>query len=120
MKSIIARMTSKRSGETPRYTSNGLPRSLVPALQDYDAALLDLERDAIVVIERALEHGDCDALAWLFKRYGERRVKDVVVARGARHLSARAFRFWQVVLDIVDWQPHPWPAVARATWPYRG
>lgn len=97
-----------------------LPSSLLPALQEYDGRALDLEGDALLIIERALEYGDSDALRWLFERYGETRIREIVADRGARHLSPRAFGFWRIVLEVDDVKAHPWSSVARETWPYRG
>lgn len=113
-------MTTPSSTSANPVVDDRLPSSLLPALQEYDDRALDLERDALVIIERAQEHGGGDPLAWLFRRYGEAAIRDVVVMRGARHLSPRALGFWRIVLDIDDVRPHPWAAVARATWPYRG
>lgn len=113
-------MTTPSSTSADPVIADRLPSSLLPALQEYDGRARDLERDALVIIERALEHGDSDALKWLFGRYGESRIREIVADRGARHLSPRAFGFWRIVLEVDDVQAHPWISVARATWPYRG
>lgn len=99
---------------------SGLPKALAPWLQEYDIGRLDLERDAVVIIERTLEHGGQAEVRWLFRRYGEERVRQVVADRGARHLSPRVFTFWRLVLDIRSWRPHPWPDAADGVWGRRG
>lgn len=96
------------------------PDSLAPLFQEYDLQRLDLERDASLIIERTLEGGSQAEVQWLFQRYGEDRVREAVRDRGARHLSARAFNFWRLVLDVDDWRPHPWPEMADALWGGRG
>lgn len=96
------------------------PESLAPLFQEYDLQRLDDERDASLIIERTLEGGSQTEVQWLFERYGEDCVREVVRDRGARHLSARAFNFWRLVLDMDDWRPHPWPELAGALWGGRG
>jgi hypothetical protein len=88
----------------------------VPLLQEYDLEQLDLERHAVTIIERTLEHGNQAEVRWLLCTYGVDRVREVIRSRGARQLTPRAFAFWRLVLDVTAWQRHPWPEAARALW----
>lgn len=101
---------------TSAKSSADMPRTLAPYFQEYDFDALDLERDAVTIIERTLEHGDQSEVIWLFQHYGEDRVRQVVRERGARHLAPQTFAFWRLILDISDWRPHPWAEAAAALW----
>ena len=100
--------------EHPR--SGNLPHTLSPYFQEYDFDTLDLERDAVIIIERILQHGNQSEVIWLFQHYGEDVVRHAVQERGARHLAPQTFAFWRLILDIDTWQPHPWPEAAAAMW----
>lgn len=110
------RSNQETAAEGNNPSPSQIPASLEPLLQEYDLDSLDLERHAVSIIERTLEHGSQAEVRWLFSTYAVGRVRDVVRSRGARQLSPRAFAFWRLVLGIETWQPHPWPAAARALW----
>lgn len=101
---------------TSTKSSADLPRTLTPYFQEYDFDALDPERDAVIIIERTLEHGDRSEIIWLFQYYGEERIREVVQERGARHLLPQTFAFWRLILNIDDWRPHPWAETAAALW----
>jgi len=94
----------------------GLSHAMAPFFQEYDFAALDVERDATIIIDRTLEHGDPTDVRWLLGHYGADRIRRHVQERGARHLSPRAFAFWRLVLDIHLGKAHPWPDMACALW----
>jgi len=102
--------------------AGGVPASLAPFLPEYELDRLTPERDAVVIIERTLEHGAPAEVVWLFDRYGAGRVRQAVRERGRRHLSPRALNFWCLVLDIdpATCRPHPWPDLSRALWAHGG
>lgn len=93
-----------------------IPASLGPLLPEYEFEQLDVERHAVTIIERTLEHGNQAEVRWMLGTYGVDRVREVVRTRGARQLTPRAFTFWRLVLDVTAYQPPPWPETARALW----
>lgn len=96
----------------------GIPETLVPYLQEYDAAALDLERDADVIIGRALEFGTRAELRWLFQRYGRDRMATFVRRRGFRTLSRRAFNYWRLILDVGEFERPPWLSESTRLWDF--
>ncbi|MGH9380093.1 MAG: DUF6922 domain-containing protein [Thermoanaerobaculia bacterium] len=67
------------------------------------------------VIERVLDEGDSEDVAWLFRTFGRADVDTWVRARGGRRLSLRSRRFWERVLGAAASPCHP---LAEALWPY--
>lgn len=74
----------------------------------------DAERHPDFVIERLLDEGDSVDLAWLFRRFGERRLRGWVTAYGGRRLSSRSRALWSVALGV---EPTPAPPATRELWP---
>lgn len=103
-----------------RAGAGHLPESLAPFFPEYAPGSLDLEAAAAVIVERTLQHGNQAEIRWLFATYGEDRVAAVVRERGARHLGARAFAFWRLVLGIETWRRHPWGDATSVLWGNRG
>jgi len=98
------------------FTEKGIPRSLVPAFQEYDIEKLDPEQAAFTIIERTLEWGDRRECRWLFERYGRERVADWFRQAGFWLLSRRRFALWRAMLEVEDYKRHPRGRVA--VWPY--
>lgn len=67
------------------------------------------------VIERVLDEGDSEDLAWLFRGFGRTVVDTWVRTRGGRRLSLRSRRFWELALGVAVSPSHP---LAEALWPY--
>jgi len=98
------------------FTEKGIPRSLVPAFQEYDIEKLDPEQAAFTIIERTLEWGDRRECLWLFERYGRERVADWFRQAAFWRLSRRRFAFWRALLEVEDYRRHPRGRIA--IWPY--
>lgn len=79
-----------------------IPRSMAPFFQEYDLDKLDLVRNSQTIIERTLQYGNRDELAWLFQQYDRGQVADWVRRLGARRLFRRNFDFWRLMLDVDD------------------
>jgi hypothetical protein len=52
-----------------------IPEGLKPYYQEYDPESLELNRDAELIIQRALEFGTWDEVRWLFEVYGAKRIR---------------------------------------------
>lgn len=81
----------KRTSETlPRTDNEGV-------FWDVDADELDPVQHRRFIIERILEYGRPAHVKWLFRRYGEDEIRDVVAT--SRALSPRARGAWENMLD---------------------
>jgi|GEM_PF-1400623 len=89
-----------------------IPAGLRPHLQEYDPLTLDLQRDANLVIQRALEHGTWDDVRWLFTTYRPAHIRAFLREHGERLLSPGTFNYWRKLLRIRRWQ-HGRPARRR-------
>jgi hypothetical protein len=100
-----------------RAASTRIPVSLAPYFQEYDLADLDISEDAHLIIGRVLEQGNRQELRWLFRSYGEARVKQFVSEYGFRALSKRSFNFWRTVLKVRKFKRPSWlPPSKSPTW----
>lgn len=93
-----------------------IPAGLVPHFQEYDARSLDLDRDANLIIQRALEYGSWEDVSWLFGIYGKERIGAFLRERGERLLSPVAFNYWRKLLDIQQWRASPFPTPRDEVW----
>ena len=66
----------------------------------WDANLEDFDPTAypLYTIERVLEHGDEDDVAWLLRVFTKEQIHDVL--RTDRRLSPRSANFWALVFDL--------------------
>jgi excisionase family DNA binding protein len=69
---------------------------LSSVIWDVDLSTLDEERSAGFIIRRVLEAGRADQVAWLFRRYDERRIAGV--AERDRALPAAVAEAWTELL----------------------
>jgi hypothetical protein len=95
-----------------------LPANSEWLFPEYDVALMEVEHHSGVIIERILERGTWKQLSWLFRTYGEERVRGWVQRHGFRLLSSRSFALWRLVLGVEDFVAPEWAREAKrvATW----
>jgi excisionase family DNA binding protein len=74
---VSERVTLVPLAEIERLTGVPARPDLASVIWDVDLSTLDEERNAGFIIRRVLEAGRPDQVAWLFRRYGERRIADV-------------------------------------------
>jgi hypothetical protein len=80
-----------------------IPGDHAQILWDVDEASISLEAHAEFLISRVLASGSLAQADWLRNHYGDKRIRDVLVAPGgARHLSARDVQFWSLILGIAQ------------------
>ncbi|MFZ4580416.1 MAG: DUF6922 domain-containing protein [Myxococcota bacterium] len=80
-----------------------IPGAHAQILWDVDEASISLEEHAEFLIGRVLASGSLAQVDWLRKHYGDKRIRDVLVAPGGvRHLSARDVQFWSLILGIAQ------------------
>jgi len=97
-------------------TLSNIPSGLWPHFQEYDVRILDLDRDANLIIQRTLEYGDWDEVRWLFGTYGGSRIRTFVRERGERLLSCVTFNYWRKLLGIHQWRLWPFPTAKGEVW----
>jgi hypothetical protein len=74
----------------------------MPFFQEYNFAVLDLERDIELILERVLQNGNREEVRWLLRHYGNKRVKQWITMTGSRRLSRRRYHMWCVLLDVKE------------------
>jgi len=97
-------------------TISDIPSGLWPHFQEYDVGILDLDRDANLIIQRTLEYGTWDEVRWLFGTYGGQRIRTFVQQRGERLLSRVTFNYWRKLLEIHQWRRSPFPTAKGEVW----
>lgn len=99
-----------------RVKTNQIPEGLRTYFQEYDPAKLDLERDADLIVQRALEFGTWDEVRWLFETYGKQRIRTFLRERGERWLSSVTFNYWRRLLGVKSWRSSPFPTAKGELW----
>jgi hypothetical protein len=79
-----------------------IPKTIMPFFQEYNFAVLDLERDIELILERVLQNGNREEVRWLLHYYGNKRVKQWIAVTGSRRLSKRRYHLWCVLLDVKE------------------
>ena len=97
-------------------TRSGIPSGLEPHFQGYDVNTLDLDRDANLIIQRALEYGTWEEVRWLFGVYGGPRIRVFVRERGERLLSPVTFNYWRKLFEIRQWRRSLFPTPSEKVW----
>ena len=77
-----------------------LPGYLRPFFWDVDFNNLSIVDSSYVIISRLMEHGDEDAIRFLFKTYSEEEM--VKVLKKSRSLSKRSRVFWRMFFNLED------------------
>lgn len=93
-----------------------IPEGLWPYFQEYDLAQLNLERDADLIIQRALEFGTWDEVRWLFATFGRQLIGSFLRKRGERLLSPVTFNYWRRLLGIRNWRASLFPTAKGELW----
>ena len=75
-----------------------IPQHVRPLFWDVNLELFDPAAHALYTIERVLEHGDEDDVAWLLRVFTKGQIQDVL--RTDRRLSLRSANFWALVFDL--------------------
>jgi hypothetical protein len=95
---------------------SGIPSELHPYFHEYDVNALDLKQDANLIILRTLEFGTWDEVVWLFKTYGNRRIRLFLRKHGERWLKPGNFNYWRKLLRIRSWRTSPFPTAKGELW----
>jgi hypothetical protein len=70
-----------------------LPGNLHKFFWEHPDDTLDEDVHGFFIIERILEHGDDEAIRWVFHRYGHAGIQEVI--QSSRRLSAKTTNFWR-------------------------
>src|SRR3972149_6026123 len=95
-----------------------IPKSLAPHFQEFSLRKLNVQRDALVIMQRVLEYGDLAELRWLFETYGRSAINEFVRQRGESWLSRRAFYFWRRYFKLKSWKRAPNRHLREQLWPF--
>ena len=77
-----------------------IPIEFRPFFWDVDWEELDQECHAVFIIERILNEGDHQAIAWVFKTYGRERIRLVVIT--SKKLTLKTARCWQNYFGLTE------------------
>ena len=77
---------------------NKLPKFLKKYFCDIDFDNLDLEKRRVYILKRILEHGDEQAVAWMWRHFKKEEIKQVLY--NYRGFSEKSVNFWALVLGI--------------------
>ena len=79
-----------------------IPVTLAPFFQEYNFALLDLQRDSAIIIERTLCYGTRSELNWLFMQYTRPQIAEWFKRYAKERLPNPHLTFWQIILEIKE------------------
>ncbi len=100
--------------------STPIPRKFYKFFWDVQPEKLDIDRNAVFILERLLEMGDDDVIAWVRAAYPEETIKEVV--RNSSRLSRKTARFWQVFLGLKEGEvkclSRSYRQAEKPLWPY--
>jgi hypothetical protein len=97
-------------------SSRQIPSGLKPHFQEYDVALIDITRDANLIIQRTLEFGTWDEIRWLFETYRSKRIRLFLRERGERLLKPITFNYWRKLLGVRRWRKSPFSNLKGELW----
>jgi hypothetical protein len=83
-----------------RMESSGLPENLLPLFWDTSPGRIHIMRNARYIIERVLEFGDVDAVAWLQRVYPVQKIIDAL--RLSRVVTDKSREFWKIWFGVRD------------------
>jgi hypothetical protein len=75
-----------------------VPLKLRALFWDTNLEKFDPAAYPVYTIERVLEHGDEEDMAWLLRVVSVEQIRDVL--RTDRHLTPRSANFWALVFDL--------------------
>lgn len=75
-----------------------LPGFLKKYFWDTEFSDLDKKKYSHFIIERILEYGNKEAIAWMNDNFSQKEIKNVVCK--SRNLSKKTVNFWQFIFDI--------------------
>ncbi|OGH14497.1 MAG: hypothetical protein A2860_02150 [Candidatus Levybacteria bacterium RIFCSPHIGHO2_01_FULL_37_33] len=97
-----------------------LPSFLKRYFWDVKFSNLDSKKRSTYIIERLLELGNINALHWVFKKYPQTTIKQIICQSPA--LSKKTANFWSLILDIPKNQIRclqpDFQKIHKAIWPY--
>ena len=118
--SKLGRPRHRRGAGGPAGSAQVLPATLARLFWDYPWRSLRLDRHRDLVVRRVAAEGGLREIRALRARFDDASIRAVILRTGARGLSPRRIRFWQLVLDVPATHADAWVRQARAgTWARR-
>jgi len=117
---LIRRALAQGMGSVPGKAPSHLPQSLREYFWDYPFDRLSWERDQDLVIRRLLMAGSWETVRWLRRQVSDAALRNWLIARRGRGLTARQLRFWGLILNLPRPEVNAWVKAARSgTWSRR-
>ena len=97
-----------------------LPEHLRKYFWDVEFEKIDLRTHRAYVLQRILEYGDEEAVAWMRNHFDRKQVKEVLTRH--RCLSPRSANYWALLYNIdrskVPCLQKPYLEMRKRHWPY--
>jgi hypothetical protein len=99
---------------------SALPPRVADLLWEYEADVVDPERNRELLFARILSRGDWRSITWLRESYGDAAVREWLIRTRGRHLDRRAVRLWQAIWGLSGEEVDAWLAAPhRRIWDER-
>lgn len=87
---------------------------------DVDPDDLDIRKNSEYIIARILEYGDIEAIAWMFKNFDKKKIREVLATN--RGFSPRTTYFWKSFFNLRENQilclKKSYQRMQKRLWPY--
>lgn len=97
-----------------------LPKFLEKYFWDVEFKEIDLRKRRVFVLKRILEHGDEQAVVWMWKNFKKTEIRNLLT--NYRGYSLKSANFWAFLLDIpkeeVLCMKKPSSKAQKRIWPY--
>jgi len=77
-----------------------LPPSVRACLWSYDVEVLDLDRDATLIITNVLNYGTKEATEWLFAQYSAEQIATVVQKPLPGRWDKKSLALWALLFEV--------------------
>lgn len=77
-----------------------VPGSISRCLWSYDISEVDFNRDKDLIITQVLNYGDWQAVKWLYGKYSEEDLKQVIKKPRRGLWFKRTLNFWMTIFQI--------------------
>ncbi len=75
-----------------------LPKSLKKYFWDVNFKNLDKDKYSHFIIERILEYGNKEAVAWMRKNYNQKQIQNALSS--SKNLSLKSANFWRIIFRL--------------------
>lgn len=97
-----------------------IPKNFEKYFWDVDAKSIDPYKNPLFVIQRLLDKGDKESVAWVLSNFDKKTVRSAFTT--LRDFSPKIGKFWQLYLELpkekVLCLQKPYQTMRKSHWPY--